>query len=449
MSATGRFRTATIKAADGRELSEAVRVEEIKGLLLAGRHSYGEIATRYGVTRAAVAGVAHRMRKAGLLRAPSAPRGVAAGELAAGELAGGSEADGGATRRQAQLRQLVQQGKSTREIADLMGVSVPSVHSLAKRAKISLNGRGGRKGVSEALRLQVIAAVRAGETVKDVAARLLIPASTAQKIVTQARVDGLLPRLWNAAAPVSSDVRRDVIQRLAAGQPLGRVAQVHGLSRTTVETIRKHARAAGELAAPAAVPQDPAARAALVARVLDLARSGATATEIAARVGASRQWVAGTCRAAGVVVVQGGTGASAGGGLMPWTAAEREALRREAPNGIRAVMRALAPLRPDTFMPARTHSEINRQANELGIVIAAAPPQLAPDGAGVLFDDLAPDGCRWPLGLGPDGRERFCGAQRAAGATGGRARYCAVHGLQATVRASTAGTARQLAGAGW
>lgn len=451
MSATGRFRTGTHRTADGRELSEAVRGEEIRALLRRGDTSYAEIAAAYRVSRAAVAGIAHRMRKAGgFARPPSKPgvrkaepRPEAKPEPKPERRQSAQEIQ--RAQRRAAIKALAKAGLTTKQIAERLGVEVSSVHKLAHRAGVSLNGRAGRKPVSDEVRDAIIQAVREGATAKEAGARFKVAASTAQVLVSLARADGLLPPLWNAPAPVSAEVRRDVVARLKAGEKLLHVAKLHGLSRTTVETIRKHARAAGELMAPTGVPDDPQAKAALVERVVGLARNGLNGREIAALVGASRQWVASTCKAAGVALARDGSHSSA----VPWTNAERQALRGAARLGMAAVMKAVAAERPDEFMAARTHSEINREANAMGIVIAAAAPQMAPPGAGVRFDDLAPHGCRWPLGLGPDGQERFCGAARDAGATGGRARYCAAHGAQATVRAATSSEAKQIAGAGW
>lgn len=391
------YRPAVHRLPDGRTLSEAARVEEIRALLQAGKEQR-EIARQMGCSRSTVSGVAFRMRKkAGSARAAVPPDG---------------------------------------RVVALPSASDPE----ARRAR-----KPGRKPMPESVRQGIIDGVREGATATAMAERYKVSPSTAQEVVALARAAGELPPARTAPPVISDEVRRDVVRRLGAGERLQEVAAAHGLSLTNVKTIRKNARAAGELASHTGVPVDPAERAALVEQVLALGRQGLETRAVAARFKVSPEWVALVFRSAGIQRPARAAVVAA----VPWTRAECEVLRREAPNGIAAVMAALAPHRPAQFHAARTHSQINRQANLMGIVIAASGPEMAPEGAGVLFDDLAPHGCRWPLGVGPDGQERFCGAPRDASATGGRARYCAAHGARATVKAATHREAKQLAGAGW
>lgn len=414
------------------------KTADIRRRLLDGERQ-ASIAAACKASPAVVAGIARRMREEGLL-------GAAVPE----KLAGTETGRKALTPAQAAVAALVAQNKSTGEIASALGITVVAVQSRAKSAGIKLNGTGGRKGVGEAGRARIIELAAQGMATDVIAAKVKWSLSVVQQVLKAARDGGRLAGdARRRAAVIDPDVRAAVLARLKAGELASAIVATAGLPAHLVYGIRTEALAAGEIEGAPEVPRadDPE----LVARLRELAGRGQSAAQMAAALGRSRQWVAAACGMAGIVIARQPASVA-----VAWTQAEREALRAQAPHGIMAVMEALMRVAPMAGSRAvqRSHSAINAEAQRLGIVIAPRAEERAPEGAGMVFDDLPKDGCRWPIGLGPDGRERFCGAPVPRREAGGGVRvdvvrhYCAEHAPAAVVAGSAFNPTRQLAGAG-
>lgn len=408
--------------------------DEIRRRLLNGERQ-ADIARACRATPSAVAGIARRMRLEGLLQLPVEPSAPGKTVPERPPL----------TPRQARVAELVEQGLDTRAIAKEMGVTVEGVYSLARAGGITLNGSGGRRGIGPDDRARILSLAKAGHGYRGIARQVKWSESVVSRVLKELREAGELPKGQPGWTQLADGVRADVVARLKAGQLPSAIAAHHGINPGTVTEIRKAARADGTL--PTAPEPERERSPELVEAMRTLAAKGLSAAAIAAQVGRSRQWVASACAAEGIAI------AAAGAVAGPWTEAELEALRAAAPDGIKAVMAALAAVvRVAGARPVqRTHSAINREAQRLGIVIAPRPEERAPEGAGFVFEELPQGGCRFGIGLGPDGRERFCGAPALGGGAPSpqRAPYCAAHGAVAVLRASTVQAGRELAGAGW